>query len=231
MTTDPNTPPAPTENKSAEYNFQQIRKQLENERYAREQAEIRAKQYEKEIDEYKSSQTKSKSEEDESYDDPYIDRKTLDKRFKTLESDIDKRIDQKAEEKARLMLEQDRQATFLRDNKDFEKVMSAEMLQKFVDTYPDVAEGILQNMPDDFNRQKHVYKTIKSLKLHLKPEETESIEKTIQKNQKSGLYQPSNVAPSPFKSTGDFSKQGQKQAYEQMEELASRFGGGGVKIG
>ncbi len=230
MTTDTQT--SPPENKSAEYNFQQMRKQLENERYAREQAEMRAKQYEDQINEFKTSQSKKKDEdEDDSYAEPYVDKKTLDKRFKNWESSLDERIDKKAEQKARIMLEQERQSTFLRENKDFDKVMTPDMLQKFVDTYPEVAEGILQNMPDDFNRQKHVYKTIKSLKLHMRPEEAVPVEKVIEKNQKSGLYQPSNVAPSAFKASGDFSKDGQKQAYEQMRDLASRFGGGGVNMG
>lgn len=142
---------------------------------------------------------------------------------------MEEKISKKAEERAKQLLEQERQANFLKENKDFEQIMSQDMLQKFVDTYPDIAEGILQSMPDDFNRKKHVYKTIKSLKLHMKPEEHDTINDKIRKNQQSGLYQPSNVAPSAYKVGGDFSPQGQKQAWDQMQELASRFGGQGVR--
>jgi hypothetical protein len=221
MTTETTTQ---SQEKSAEYKFAQLRKQLENERYAREQAEARAKQYEEERKEWQSS--KMKEPEEDKYDDPYIDEKRLEKRFKSWEASQSERIDKIAEAKAKAILEQERQANFLNESRDFDKIMSPEMLQKFVDTYPDIADGILKNMPDDFNRQKHVYKTIKSLKLHLKPEEKEDVNQQIAKNQKSGLYQPSGISPSPYKAAGDFSREGQKQAHEQMEALAARFGGG-----
>jgi hypothetical protein len=223
------TPNAKQENNNNyEQNLGQMRRQLEAERYAREQAEARNKQYEDE----KRKKEAAQSEKEDSYDEPYIDQRRFKKEIESLKADLEETIDKRAEAKSRILLEQDKQAAFLRENRDFEKIMTPEMLQKFVDTYPDVAEGILSNMPDDFNRQKHVYKTIKSLKLHVKPEdkEKEDIQKTIEKNQKSGLYQPSGVAPSPFKSTGDFSKEGKKQAYDKMQELASRFGGKGVSI-
>lgn len=227
MTVDATQSTQQTQEKTAEYNFAQIRKQLETERYAREQAELRAKQYEEELKKRQSVQ----EEKEDSYEEPYIDEKRLDKRLKSWEAQLDERIEKKAEAKARVLLEQEKQQAFLRENRDFEKIMSPEMLQKFVDTYPEVAEGILNNMPDDFNRQKHVYKTIKSLKLHVKPEETENIEATIAKNQKSALYQPSNVAPSAYRTNGgDYSKDGKKQAYDKMQELAARFGGAGVHI-
>ena len=219
-----------TKQTDAQLNFEKLRKQMENERYAREQAEMRARQYEEQLKEWEAKQSAPKEEEEDDYDEPYIDEKRLSKKFKSWEEEFDKKIDKKAEEKARALLEQERQANFLKENKDFEKVMSPELLQKFVDTYPDIAEGILQSMPDDFNRKKHVYKTIKSLKLHLKPEEHDQIDDKIKKNQQSGLYQPSGISPSPYKAAGDFSKAGQQQAYEQMEELASRFGGGGVRM-
>jgi hypothetical protein len=53
-----------------------------------------------------------------------------------------------------------------------------------------------------------------------KPKKTPpSIQEKIDQNRRSPYYQPSGMANSPYSSHGDFSHEGQKQAYEKMQAL------------
>ena len=94
--------------------------------------------------------------------------------------------------------------------------------QKLVDKDPELAETILE-MPDTFERQKLVYKSIKSLGLHKPEESKESIQSKIDANRRTPYYQPSGVASAPYASQGDFSPAGQKNAYDKLKELKNRL--------
>lgn len=196
-----------------EYNFAQVRKQLEQERAARLQAEERAQRAEQQAQ-------ASKSMDDDRDDEPYVDHKKLERRFANFESKIDQKIEQKAEQKARAMVEQERQTQWMKNNPDFYDVM--QHAQKFAELDPELAETIL-NMPEGFERQKLVYKNIKALGVHKKAEPEQTIQQKIDANRRSPFYQPSGVGAAPYQGGGDFSPGGQKNAYDKMKELQARL--------
>lgn len=203
-----------------EYNFAQIRKQLEQERSARQQAEERAARAEQERD--RKAKMSQDEDEDDISDEPYVDHRALERKLKKFESSIDERIERKAEEKARSLVEQERRNGYLKQNSDFNEIMQPEIMQKFVERHPGLAEGILA-MPDGFERQKLVYENIKALGLHKKEEPKQSIQQTIDQNRRSPFYQPSGVGSSPYSTAGDFSPAGQKNAYAKLQELKNKL--------
>lgn len=193
-------------------------RQLEQERQAREMAELRAAQIEKEAQARKSALDDSDDD-----DEPYVDHKKLAKKLSSFEANMEKKIEQKAEEKARKLLEQDRQAQWLRNNPDFEEVM--EHAQKFYEKDRNLAENILQ-MPEGFERQKLAYHTIKALGIHKKEEPKANIQETIDKNRRSPYYQPSGVGTAPygvFNLGRDVSPAEGKNAYAKLQELKNRM--------
>lgn len=187
-------------------------RELEQERNARQQAEERYSALEQQA-------RQAHSKDDDDSDEPYVDRKSLRREFERRDADIDKKIEKKAEEKARLMLERERNAMFIKSNPDFHQIMSSESLLKFAEKFPEVAEP-LADMPDDFNRQKAIYTTIKAVGLHKPPEAKPSIQETIDKNRRGPFYQPSSAAAAPpYAQVGDFSEAGKKNAYERQQAL------------
>ncbi len=74
-------------------------------------------------------------------------------------------------------------------------------------------------MPESFERYKLVYKNIKALGLHKPSPKEPTLEEKLAANRKSPYYQPSGEASAPYQSAGNFSLDGQKQAYEKMQEL------------
>ena len=200
---------------NADFNFAQLRKQLEIEKKARLEAEQRAAQLEQMRS---TSAQKNTNDDDDDDSEPYVDKKTLKKVLGKWEQGIDQKIEKKAEERAAIMLERERQATFLKTNPDYNQIMTPEMIQKFADKHPEVAENLLE-MPDGFARNKLVYQNIKALGIH-KKEEAIPIQDTIDKNRRSPYYQPTLAGNAPpYAKTGDFSDSGQKNAYKQMQEL------------
>lgn len=201
-----------------DHNFTHLRQQVAAEKKAREAAEQRTKELEEHV-----RKSGSRSDDDDAdSDEPYVDRRILDKRFKKFEENISKTIDSKAEEKARSMMAQERQATFFRSNPDFQQVMAPEVLQKFGEKYPDVAESLLA-LPDNFERQKLVYNQVKALGVHKKEEPKQSVQDKIDQNRRSPYYQPSGVANAPYASQGDFSPAGQKNAFEKLQQLKNNL--------
>jgi hypothetical protein len=202
-----------------EFNFGQLRKQLEQERAARMQLEAQiANQFESMKSQ--ANNNYSKMDEDPDDDAPYIDRKTLNKVIARTLDDVDKKIDRKAEEKARILMEQERQNNYLKQNPDFNEILSAENIKKFADKHPELAEDLVEQ-PEGFKRQLALYKQIKALGIHRPPEPPKpSIQDTINKNRRSPYYQPSASAGAPpYEAVGDFSQSGQKNAYQKMQEL------------
>lgn len=196
-----------------ELNFRQLeskfQKQLDQERQARMEAERKMQEFSK----------KNTIEEDDD-DEPYVDHKRLNKTLSSFEKKIEEKIDQKSEEKARSMIEQNKRDFWLKQNPDFYDVL--QHAEKFAQRDPDLAETILE-MPEGFERQKLVYKSIKALGLHKPEEKQPSIQEKIDANRRSPYYQPSGVGTAPYASMGDFSAQGKKQAYDKMKELQARL--------
>lgn len=193
-----------------EYNFSQIRRQLETERQGRLEAEKAAKEYERQLS--------SRSMDDDSSDEPYIDEKRLNKKLASFEKTMDQRIEERAEQKARLIIEEEKKHTYLRENHDFNSTMSSENVERLAQKHPRLAENILK-MPDGFERQKLVYENIKALGLDRPEQKQPSVQEKIDANRRSPYYQPSGVGTSPYSNVGDFSPAGQKNAYEKMKQL------------
>lgn len=200
-----------------EINFARIRQQLDQERQARLQAEERAAALER-----AQKQSQRPVEEDDDDDEPYVDKKRLKKSLSAFERDIDEKIERKAEEKARAMLEAEKKESWLRTNSDFYDIM--QHADAFAQKDPELAETILA-MPNTFERQKLVYKSIKALGLHKKDEPKPTIQDKIDQNRRSPYYQPTGVGSAPYAAAGDFSSSGQKNAYAKMQELKRRLGG------
>ncbi|HAM53735.1 MAG TPA: hypothetical protein DCP92_24715 [Nitrospiraceae bacterium] len=193
-------------------------RQLEQERYAREQAELRATQIEKE-----AQARRTQVDDDDGDDEPYVDHKRLAKKFSSFEASLDKKIEQKAEEKARRMLNEERQSQWLKNNPDFEEVM--QHAEKFYQKDKEFAENVLQ-MPEGFERQKLAYHAIKALGLHKKEEPKTNIQETIDKNKRSPYYQPSGVGTAPygvFNLGRDVSPAEGQNAYKKLQELKGRL--------
>jgi len=198
-----------------EYNFAQIRKQLEQERAARQQAETDKLALMEQI-----NRNKSTADDDDTDDEPYVDKKRLKRELgKVVKQTIDE-TDNRIQTAVQKALSEERRNQWMKNNPDFYDVMNH--AQKFADKDPELAETILE-MPDTFERQKLVYKNIKALGLHQKEQPKSTVQETIDKNRRTPYYQPSGVASAPYASTGDFSPAGQKNAYEKMKELKGRL--------
>ncbi len=198
-----------------EYNFRALEakyeRQLAQERSARLEAE-------KAIQSLKSRPVVEEDDDDDN--DPYVDKKNLNKKLSSFERKLEDKINQKAEEKARQLLNQSKQEEWLRRNPDFYQIM--QHAQSFAEADPELAETILE-MPEGFERQKLVYKTIKSMGLHQPKPKESSIQDKIDANRRSPYYQPSQMGTAPYSNGGDFSPVGQKNAYEKMQELKSKL--------
>jgi hypothetical protein len=199
-----------------EYNFRALEakyeRQLAQEKSKREEAERLAQEA--------LARRQHVDDDEEDNPEPYVDDKRLKKKLSSFEKKLEEKIEKKAEEKARLLLEKEKQESWLRQNPDFYEVMKN--ADKFAQRDPELAETILQ-MPEGFERQKLVYKNIKALGLHKPEPKQPSIQEKIDANRRSPYYQPSGIGTAPYAPTGDFSPAGQRSAYEKLKELKSRL--------
>lgn len=212
----------PAKTSSAEANFAQMRRLLEQERAEKEKLKLENQQLALEKERF-SRGSKVQDDDDDDYgSEPYIDPKTLNKKLSKLESKFESIIDKKAEEKARGLIEEEKRHSYLKQNNDFDQVMQPEIIQKFAEKCPGIAEAILR-MPDGFDRQRLVYEAIKNTGVHKKEEAAPSIQQKIDANRRSPYYSPSGVAASPYAAAGDYSPAGQKNAYQKLQELKGRL--------
>jgi hypothetical protein len=199
-----------------EYNFAQIRKQLEQERAEKLQWKTKAEEAEK-------AKAKINAQDDDDFsDEPYVDEKRLQKKLAKFEERFVQKVDEQAEAKARALIEQERQSAFLKANPDFHEILKEDVIQKFAEKHPDIAEPMLE-MPNNFARQKLLYQNIKALGVNKPAQPAPTIQETIDKNRRSPFYQPSGVAAAPYAANGDFSDTGQKAAFQKMKELQKRL--------
>jgi hypothetical protein len=213
MTT-PQTDQTQTEpkNNDKEVNFAQLRQKYERE-LASKNAQIEEMQ--------RAAQTKpALQDEDDDDSDPYIDKKRLRKEQAKLSQNIKQETQGEIQKAVHMALSEERKQNWLKANNDFYDVL--QHADKFAQQDPELAETILQ-MPEGFERQKLVYKSIKSLGLHKPEVKQASVQDKIDANKKSPYYQPSGVGASPYSQVGDFSKTGQEQAYKKMKELQNRL--------
>jgi hypothetical protein len=195
-----------------------FKRQLEQERNARLAAEEKVAQL--------AQQTLNKAhviDDDDDSDEPYVDRRRLEKRLGKVVQQVGNDTDTKIQNAVQQALAAERRTQWLKNNPDFQEVMSH--AQAFADRDPELAETILE-MPDGFERQKLVYKNIKALGLHKKQEDQPKIQDRIDSNRRSPYYQPSGMsAPGYGISNGgkDISPAEGQNAYKKMMELKSRL--------
>lgn len=210
----------PTEQaKTPEFNLANMRKALEAERAEKAQMKQRLDELEKLAKQ--NSYQKVNSDDDET-DEPYVDPKTLKRKLSKFEETIDQKIAKAAEEKARAIVEEQNRINYVKQNSDFESTMQPEVIQKFADKYPGMAEAILR-MPDGFERQRLVYEAIKSTGVNKPEAPKETIQQKIDANKRSPYYIPASSGTAPYNGMGDFSVSGQKNAYQKLQELKGRL--------
>jgi hypothetical protein len=207
---------AETKQNDKELNFraleQRYQRELASERAAREAAERKVEEV---------SRRQSVSDDDENDDEPYIDKKKLKKEQAKFGQQIKQETQTEIQQAVHKALSEERTANWLKQNSDFYEVM--QHAEKLANKDPELAETILQ-MPEGFERQKLVYKNIKALGLHHPEQKAPSIQDKIDANRRSPYYQPSGVGTAPYAgASGDYSKQGQKNAYEKMQELKNKL--------
>jgi hypothetical protein len=189
-------------------------RQLQEEKTARLQLEEEMRQLKE------AHKLPASVDEDDDSDEPSVDHKRLNKKLAKFEQSMDQKIEKKAEERARAIVEAEKKVAWLRANPDYEEIMSH--ANTMAEKDPEWAETIL-NMPNSFDRDKLVYKTIKAAGLNRKEEPKSNIQDKIEQNRRSPYYQPSGIANAPFANTGDFSPTGQKNAYQKMKELQNKL--------
>lgn len=198
-----------TKQNEKDYNFAKLRESLEQ-----------AKQ---EIAQLKQmSSAPVNNYDDDSSDEPYVDQKRFKKTLEEVKKEIRKESREEAVSIARELLNEERKTHYLKSNADFNATMSPEILQKFEDSHPKIAESILK-MPEGFERQKLVYESIKALGVDRPQAKEPSVQDRIEANRRSPYYQGGGTGSAPYESTGDFSPAGQKGAYEKMQELKARI--------
>jgi len=206
-----------------EKNFAALRQKAERaERLAQEEKD-RNEQLAAEIAQLKSYRLSlEEKEEDDDDDEPYVDKKKLSK----VLSKFEKKLDQRAEEKARQIVNEEKKKNYLprlkTEFKDYDEVMNDETIAKFTEASPEYAQQIMDN-PDNYVRRKLAYHAIKSMKLHVKDQKP-SMQELVEKNQQNPFYHPSSASYANSQQ-GDFSLAGQKNSYQKMRELQSRFSG------
>jgi len=222
--------PAQTEQKpnDKEYNFraleakyqrqnQQLAQQLELERQAKADAERK----------YQEATQRSNRDEDDEDDDssePYLEKKRFRKEAAKIKQEVVKTKQDTLEDVKQAIheakLEAKREA-FIESNPDFFDTLE-QHAEKIMLKSPALGKSLLA-MPDNFDRQKLVYQTIKELGLDKPEMKQQSIQEKVDANRKGPFYQPSNVGTTPYVVGGDFSPTGQKQAYEKMQALKSQL--------
>lgn len=188
---------------------QKYQKQLEQERQARLEAERIAQEV-----------NKRNVDDDDNDDEPYIDDKKLEKKLAKFGQQQTQQTQSDIQKAVQMALAEERRQNWVKNNPDFFDVLKH--ADKFAAHDPELAETILE-MPEGFERQKLVYKNIKALGLHKEAPKQPTIQEKIDANRRSPYYQPSGMGTAPYAQVGDFSSQGQKQAYEKMQQLKNQL--------
>lgn len=219
-----NTQQTPQKPSDKEYNFAQVRKQLEREMLEKEQQKAENAKLKEELENTKRLATQAFNQpEEEDDDEPYITRKRLNKNLSQFEQKIKTEVDSAADIKAKKMFDDFQKQQWLESNPDFYEIM--DHADAFAEKAPHLAKTILK-MPDGFDRHKLVYENIKALGLHKKEEPKPGIQEKVDANRRNYYYQPSGVGTPPFGAATvgkDYSVQEQKTAYDKMKEMQKRL--------
>jgi hypothetical protein len=200
-----------------EYNFR-----MQQAKYERELAKERADKEELARQVAQLSSRNKPDEDDDDDSEPYVDKRKLNKTLQKFGAQTQQTTQTEIKKAVNEAIYEERKNNWIKNNPDFYETLNNHA-QKFALKDPELAETIL-SMPDGFERQKLVYKNIKALGIDKPEEKRPSIQDTIDANRRSPYYQPSGVGTSPYANAGDFSKAGQQNAYNKMQELKKRLG-------
>lgn len=214
-----------------ELNFARLR--AERDGYAQASAQLgqELSQLRGEIDTLKRGTKSPEPEEEEDADESYVDSRKLKKTLSKWEKNIEQKIERKAEEKAKAAVEKERNENFIYRLKaeygDFDQVLSKETANKLEEAHPELAKQIL-SIPDEYQKRKTAYETIRALGLH-KPKEEEqpktNIQDRVNSNIRSQAYTSASAGNNSMtEGTTDYSERGQEAAYKKMQELKKRLG-------
>jgi hypothetical protein len=192
-----------------EYNFAQLRKVAEQERAERMRLE-------QEIAQLKASKAPSTDDDDD--DEPYVDKRKLNKKLNQFGQDFGQKTADIVRNEVQKAIYEERKQNWFKNNPDFQKVMTPDILNKFEQQAPELASSILA-VPDEFERQKLAYANIKALRIDQPTPKEVPVQDQINRNKQHPGYQPSNISNSPYQVVGDFSATGQKSNYEKMQAL------------
>jgi len=217
MTTPP-TDQVQQQQSEKELNFRK-QEQMFQRQLAAEKA--RADELERRYEESRrQAQQQQQPDDDDSTDEPYVDHKRLDKKLAKVEQKVKKETQSDIQTAVQMALNEERKKNWINSNSDFYDVLN--YADRLAERAPDLAASILE-MPDNFERQKLVYKNIKALGLHQDAPKQPTIQDKVDANRRSPFYQPSSVGTAPYSSQGNYSPQGQKEAYDKMQELKARL--------
>jgi hypothetical protein len=199
-----------------EVNFRALeakyQRQIEQERAGRLEAERIAQE---------AIQRHSKGEDDEDDDsEPYVDNKKLNKKLAKFGENTKKQTQTDIHQAVQVALHEERKKTWMKNNPDFYDVLNH--ADKIIQKDPELAETILE-MPEGFERQKLVYKSIKAMGLDKPEVKQQSIQEKVDANKRSPYYMPTGVGTAPYSTVGNFSESGQKEAYQKMQDLKKRM--------
>lgn len=207
---------AQDENVAQKTTDKELNFRLQEQKFQRQIAEIQAERDKLAHElEQKRSQATLQAQDDDEDDEPYIDKKKLNKSLakhnQATQGEIQKAM-QYAKEAAKEELKQE---LWLENNSDFYKIM--ELAETFAQKAPKLAENILR-MPDGFERQKLVYNNIKALGLDQPEAKAPSIQDKIDSNRRSPFYSPSGIGTAPYANAPNNSPEGQKAAYDKVRQ-------------
>lgn len=206
----------PNENISnKEYNFRALEANLRREREARIKAEQEAEALRQ------ATQRQAVQEDDEDDEEPYLTKQKYNKKINALKNETKQEIYKTKEEIKREAREEIKNELWLESHPDFYDTINNHAL-KIPEVDPELAKALLE-MPDNFSRQKLIYKNIKALGLDKPRAKEPSIQEKIDQNRRSPYYQPSGVGTAPYGMNGDYSPAGQKNAYQKLQELKNRL--------
>lgn len=203
-----------------ELNFRALeakhQRELQHERAARLEAEKKAQ-------ELQEMQSRKNQIDDDDDDEPYVNKKILEKKLNKFGDQAKQQTKQEIDIAVKQALAEEKKSSWLAQNQDFYDIINKHA-SRFVEQYSQVASG-LAKIPDEFERQRAAYESIKALGLDKPEKKQSSIQDTINANQRSPYYQPSSVGAAPYSNGGDFSPEGQKNAHKKMKELQARLRG------
>ncbi len=205
------------QNNDKENNFRRQEQAIQA-KYERELAQERNARLEAERKYAEISANSTKDEDN--YSEPYVDDKRLDKKLDRFGKQVKQETHNDIQSAVQGALREERKANWLKSNPDFYDVL--QHAEKLAQHDPDLADSILE-MPESFERQKLVYKNIKALGIHRPVVAQPSIQDKIDANRRSPYYQPSGTSTAPYSQSSDFSANGQKSAYDKMQQLKNNL--------